>query len=73
MRYKVSKKNCNDTTILDLPLEVFYEGIFSYLTDVDVLEFSNTGNRKLRVIAEDYLKCKHTLRIPLDSLKISLC
>lgn len=72
MHYKGSKKNRIDTTIHDLPLEVFYEGIFSYLTDVDILNFGETGNKKFRVIADDYLKCKHTLKIILDSVNINI-
>ena len=34
--------------------------------------FGETGNRKFGVIANDYLKCKHTLRIDLDSVKINI-
>ena len=55
----MEKKN-NDVTvnIQNLPVEIFYEGIFRYLSDVDILNFGKTGNRKFEIIAEEYLKCK---------------
>jgi len=46
------------TNILDLPVELFHRGIFDYLTDIEILNISKAGNKRLAVIAEDYLKCK---------------
>ena len=67
-----AKHNHSVTNIHDLPLDVFCEVIFSYLTDVDILNFGKTGNRKFLMIAEDYLKCKHNLIIPLHDLNLIL-
>ena len=52
-----------------MPIEVFYEGVFRYLTDVDVLNFGRTGNRKFERISEDYMKCKHSFRVVFNEVK----
>lgn len=60
----MEKKNNGVTVnIHNLPIEIFYEGIFRYLPDVDILNFGKTGNRKFEVIAEEYLKCKYEFTI----------
>ena len=59
LHYTGCKKNYTAKNIHDLPSEVFYEGVFRYLTDADILSFGRTGNRKFERISEDYLKCKH--------------
>jgi hypothetical protein len=46
------------TNLLNLPIEIFHRGIFNYLTDIEILNISKVGNKKLAIIAEDYLKCK---------------
>ena len=53
------KKSRTAKTIHDLPSEVFYEGVFRYLIDVDVLSFGRSGNKKFEMIAEDYVRCKY--------------
>lgn len=61
MLYNGNKTDGNGANIDDLPVEVFYEGIFCNLADIDVLNFGKTGNRRFEMIAEDYLRCKYTL------------
>ena len=59
LKYMEKKNNDVTVNIHSLPIEIFYEGIFKYLTDVEILNFGKTGNRKFEIIAEEYLKCKY--------------
>ena len=72
LSYTGCKKSQTAKNIHDLPNEVFYEGVFRYLTDVDVLNFGRTGNRKFEMISEEYLECKHWFKFTIKAVNSTI-
>ena len=41
-------------TLLDLPNEIFRDGLFQYLRPMDIFSLGETGNKRLKDLAVDY-------------------
>ena len=52
---EISTVNNMSTTILDLPNELFIDVLFKYLTVTDIFSLGETGNSRLRELAQDYV------------------
>lgn len=44
------------TNILELPLELIQNYIFPYLEGIDIYNFGESGNRRMKAIFDDYFK-----------------
>ena len=44
------------TSILDLSTELFHNGIFKYLGDIDIHNFGKCGNQRLKEISKGYVE-----------------
>ena len=45
----------SQTSIIDLPPEIFQDFIFAHLSDDDIYSLGRSGNARLKAIAEDYI------------------
>ena len=55
--------------LLDLPNEILRDVLFKHLEHIDVFSLGETGNTRLKYLAEDYLgyskgKIKHYCQVP---------
>lgn len=46
----------NSTSLAELPVEIFHNGIFRYIDDIDIFNLGKTGSQRLKEIAEDFVQ-----------------